>query len=1051
MCTVYRHLQSHRVFEKGAGNGSRRGLGVVPVVSAYAGRLFLPTLLFILLQGLLGQSSPNGAHLESPELEWRTGGDGAWEVDETTSSFGGSSMRSGEGGRSTSSWIETVVEGPTNLVFYWKVSSNAFDHYLRFRVDGTGVDSISGGVDWRLKTYRVGEGLHTLRWEYTTNTSPVEGQNRAWLDQVSLGNVVPLTVNISGSGDVLVDPLKPAHEIGEQVGLTAIPSEGSLFQVWQSDLFTTSSQTSLTMDEAREVMARFGFSDTVLESPELVWRTGGDGAWEVDETTSSFGGSSMRSAEGGRSTSSWIETVVEGPTNLVFYWKVSSNQFDHYLRFRVDGTSVDSITGGVDWRLKTYRVGEGLHVLRWEYTTNTSPVEGQNRAWLDQVSLGNVVPLTVNISGEGDVLVDPLKPAYEIGEQVSLTAIPSEGSLFQVWQSDLFTTSSQTSLTMDEAREVTARFGFSDTVLESPELVWRTGGDGAWEVDETTSSFGGSSMRSAEAEGGRSTSSWIETVVAGPGDLEFHWKVSSNPFDHYLRFRVDGTSVDSITGGVDWSLKTYRVGEGLHTLRWEYTTNTSPVEGQNRAWLDQVRFEGQDVLPVISAQPQEAIVDEGASTTFQVQLLAGNNLVYRWLFNGATIPGETGSELRLNRVTPEQAGSYSVVISNGAGSVTSDAALLTVHPIVRIDPVEILRQPVGVEITEGESFRLTVGATGSDPIDYQWFKNDRAIPGATSPEFAVANAAGGDAGSYQVRVTNPTGNRVSSVVQVGVNPQEVDPEPGGADPVHPADLNGDFAISISEVTAYGTAWKLGEEWSLEPTDIPIAYVTRAGALWRGGETYRFDDSISGAPLWWVSVRDGLQRQSLETPVAPVEGSVVRILEKRGKTLRVRLQIEAEDPDAFVAIEERVSGKGNVTDVSGDGFWNPASRVLRFGPYPGDSLGELWYEIDSLNLESGIRWAGKASFDGVDIETGGVVGFRETNTSVEEATVRIGVDREGFQIQVREDVVVTIESTQSLVDSVWSPVGQVSGLSGSITWRDTDYLEHDSAFYRVVVE
>lgn len=69
----------------------------------------------------------------------------------------------------------------------------------------------------------------------------------------------------------------------------------------------------------------------------------------------------------------------------------------------------------------------------------------------------------------------------------------------------------------------------------------------------------------------------------------------------------------------------------------------------------------------------------------------------------------------------------------------------------------------------------------------------------------------------------------------------------------PADNNpADDRITISEVTAYGTAWKTGAAWPIDPNPIPISYVTRAGALWKGGETYRFDATVASAPLWWVN-------------------------------------------------------------------------------------------------------------------------------------------------------------------------------------------------------
>lgn len=48
---------------------------------------------------------------------------------------------------------------------------------------------------------------------------------------------------------------------------------------------------------------------------------------------------------------------------------------------------------------------------------------------------------------------------------------------------------------------------------------------------------------------------------------------------------------------------------------------------------------------------------------------------YQWSKNGAAISGATASTLALTNVTQANAGSYSVVITNDAGSATATAAI----------------------------------------------------------------------------------------------------------------------------------------------------------------------------------------------------------------------------------------------------------------------------------------------------------------------------------------------------------------------------------------
>jgi photosystem II stability/assembly factor-like uncharacterized protein len=75
---------------------------------------------------------------------------------------------------------------------------------------------------------------------------------------------------------------------------------------------------------------------------------------------------------------------------------------------------------------------------------------------------------------------------------------------------------------------------------------------------------------------------------------------------------------------------------------------------------------------------------------------------------------------------------------------------------------------------------------------------------------------------------------------------------------HPADTSGDGRLSISEITAYGAAWKKGTVWWTGPNPIPIGYVTRAGYLWRNGETYQRGAGECPA-CWATSAADALDK------------------------------------------------------------------------------------------------------------------------------------------------------------------------------------------------
>ena len=83
-------------------------------------------------------------------------------------------------------------------------------------------------------------------------------------------------------------------------------------------------------------------------------------------------------------------------------------------------------------------------------------------------------------------------------------------------------------------------------------------------------------------------------------------------------------------------------------------------------------------LPSITSQPQSATVPVGSNVTFTVSANGTAPLSFQWQKDGFPLPGETGASFTLNNIASNQSGDYTVVVSNAAGSVTSQVAKLTV-------------------------------------------------------------------------------------------------------------------------------------------------------------------------------------------------------------------------------------------------------------------------------------------------------------------------------------------------------------------------------------
>ena len=87
------------------------------------------------------------------------------------------------------------------------------------------------------------------------------------------------------------------------------------------------------------------------------------------------------------------------------------------------------------------------------------------------------------------------------------------------------------------------------------------------------------------------------------------------------------------------------------------------------------------IAPYVTTHPQSQTVAEGGVASLSVASGGTQPLRYQWRLNGTNLPGATNSALSFVSVSMTNAGSYSVVITNLAGSATSSVATLTVSTL----------------------------------------------------------------------------------------------------------------------------------------------------------------------------------------------------------------------------------------------------------------------------------------------------------------------------------------------------------------------------------
>jgi len=175
--------------------------------------------------------------------------------------------------------------------------------------------------------------------------------------------------------------------------------------------------------------------------------------------------------------------------------------------------------------------------------------------------------------------------------------------------------------------------------------------------------------------------------------------------------------------------------------------------------------------PIFQYQPSSVSVTTGGTATLLVGIVGSPPTTFQWSKGGVAIPGATSAALVFSPAEPADAGTYSVVITDPAGFVSSSDATLVVQPAGGPPvPISIVVQPNSTAATQGGSATFTVSVTGDPSITYQWRKNQSPIPAATSPSFTVIDVHPSDAGSYDVEVSNLFSATISSPAALVVTP-----------------------------------------------------------------------------------------------------------------------------------------------------------------------------------------------------------------------------------------------------------------------------------------
>lgn len=181
--------------------------------------------------------------------------------------------------------------------------------------------------------------------------------------------------------------------------------------------------------------------------------------------------------------------------------------------------------------------------------------------------------------------------------------------------------------------------------------------------------------------------------------------------------------------------------------------------------------------PVVAISPEASTIAAGASVTLTADTSGTSPFMYAWYVGSPSDTSQPTGNSQTLTVSPAATGSYWVRVTNACGAADSAATNITVTPAC--DPLVITTQPLSRTIVTGGTATLSVVATGTAPITYQWFASGVPIQDATTFTITVTPDVTTD---YFVRLANPCGSVDSDVATVTLRDPCGDCGPGGGPP-----------------------------------------------------------------------------------------------------------------------------------------------------------------------------------------------------------------------------------------------------------------------------
>ena len=527
--------------------------------------------------------------VDNTMLDWTTGDSRKWAYQNYFAYYGGDAAQSGYTPASADSYLQTTVDAPGKLTFFWKVSSELNHDYLQFYINDALQQSISGEQDWTMVSDIAIPGPCTLKWRYVKDSSGTSGYDCGWVDHV-IYNFEP---SLSDAVDNHYLPLKSFGDKKWSVDNTVHyygSSSASAGKFGTFGIYKSSLQTNLTgpgtlkfywkASTEGEDFAPLSFIVDNVEQGKI----GGIADWQQVSFTLSTGthtilwtyesyGDTFQSDD-----TVWLDKV-EYTRNISLNEAIDNKSLVLDTYDQVGGwTGVEDATAYCGASARSGAISDnqtsflettvsGPRNLSFNWKVSSQLNKDYLEFYIDDVFKDKISGSTGWQQKNYILNVGQHKLSWQYYKDASGSAGSDCG-----WVDKVILTATPS---LAEALDFT---GF----------VWSTDGNTPWIGQTFTSYYDGDAAQSGQISNGQY--SRLYTNIVGPGLLSFYWKVSSHQGYAPLEFFVDGVKWGSISGEVDWQNRTIILDSGSHLVEWKYSRNTVFIDGADCGWVDRIQW-----------------------------------------------------------------------------------------------------------------------------------------------------------------------------------------------------------------------------------------------------------------------------------------------------------------------------------------------------------------------------------------------------------------------------------------------------------------------------